>query len=339
MAYLWTPLAFRLGGRGGFVPPVLLRLDGALFPTTPGNAARTCAWWIQTGARCRFRGIVFQGRDDSPSSDALAKVQPGRLALALRVRWGDPLAESVASPGEVFPGSHGWAGVWNLDRLYVDPLGRLRAADASTGRDDGVITGSPASDPEGGLRFVRAGTTGFSAAGDQVDFDHSFTVVWRLKPQEKGKVFLGWGDSVWRSGKKDFFMQAPKSLTRQAGWNPAFTARSDTGFNVYSIAEQPLDSARWTILCARLDLSNTDSAAVQWFMDGTSTGQTTTTRLRYQADLPRDSLVMGWRHADARRFTGSLSDLLILRRAMPQDWIFLTSALFANSAGLVHFQR
>jgi hypothetical protein len=48
---------------------------------------------------------------------------------------------------------------------------------------------------------------------------------------------------------------------------------------------------------------------------------------------------MGWRHADARRFTGSLSDLLILRRAMPQDWIFLTSALFANSAGLVHFQR
>ncbi|MBK8800458.1 MAG: hypothetical protein IPN71_00085 [Fibrobacteres bacterium] len=320
--------------------PVLLRLDGALFPDNARQRGQDLRVVDSDGRAVPFFVESFsrEGRF-ALIRTLLAKVQPGRLALALRVRWGDPLAESVASPGEVFPGSHGWAGVWNLDRLYVDPLGRLRAADASTGRDDGVITGSPASDPEGGLRFVRAGTTGFSAAGDQVDFDHSFTVVWRLKPQEKGKVFLGWGDSVWRSGKKDFFMQAPKSLTRQAGWNPAFTARSDTGFNVYSIAEQPLDSARWTILCARLDLSVTDSAAVQWFMDGTSTGQTATTRLRYQADLPRDSLVVGWRHSDARRFTGSLSDLLILRRAMSEDWIQLYSALSANPTELVHLSR
>ncbi|MBK9576867.1 MAG: hypothetical protein IPK50_03200 [Fibrobacterota bacterium] len=320
--------------------PVLLRLSDTLFPANARMRGQDIRVVDSAGNAVPFFLEAFsrEGRF-ALIRTFLPRTHPSRVAVALRVRWGDPLAESVASPGGVFSERFGWVGAWNLDRTYADPQGRLRAADASFFRDDAVLTGSPASDPEGGLRFSRSGTTGFAAAGDQVDFDHSFTVIWRLKPQERGQTFLGWGDSVWRSGKKDFYLQQPKVNVRQAGWNPAFTARADTGYNVYSISDKSVDSARWTILCARLDLSNTDSAAVQWFMDGTPTGQAATARLRYQGDLPRDSLVVGWRHTDSRRFTGSLSDILILRRAVSDDWIRLYSALLANPAGLVRLSR
>lgn len=320
--------------------PVLIRLEDSLFPASARERGQDLRVVDSAGRAVPFFLEAFsrQGRF-ALIRTFLPRTHPSRVAVALRVRWGDPLAESVASPGGVFSDRFGWVGAWNLDRTYVDAQGRLRAADASSFRDDAMITGSPASDPDGGLRFSRIGTTGFAAAGDQVDFDHSFTVLWRLKPQERGQTFLGWGDSVWRSGKKDFYLQQPKASVRQAGWSPAFTARADTGYNVYSISDKSVDSARWTILCARRDLSNLDSAAVHWFMNGAPTGQSTTARLRYQGDLPRDSLVVGWRHTDSRRFTGSLSDLLILRRAVSDDWIRLYSALLANPDGLVRLSR
>lgn len=320
--------------------PVLIRLADSLFPANARQRGQDLRVVDAAGRAVPFflESFSREGRY-ALIRTLLPRTLPSRAAVALRVRWGDPYAESVASPGGVFSGRFGWVGAWNLDRTYTDATGRLRVADASSSRDDAVITGSPQMDPEGGLRFSRTGTTGFAAAGDQVDFDHSFTVLWRLKAKEVGQVFLGWGDSAWRAGKKEFYLQQAKTLQRQPGWNPSFIARADTGYNVYSIADKSIEPDRWTILCARLDLSRADTAAVNWFVDGLPTGQTTSNRLRYQTDIQRDSLVVGWRHADARRFTGSLADLLILRRAVSDDWISLYCALLSPSTDLVTLQR
>lgn len=320
--------------------PVLLRLSDSLFPTSARERGQDLRVVDSGGHPVPFflESFSRSGRF-ALIRTLLPRTLPSRASIALRVRWGDPLAESVASPGGIFSERFGWAGAWSLDRTYVDAFGRLRAVDASPFRDDAVLTGLFPSDPEGGLRFSKTGTTGFAAAGDQVDFDRSFTVLWRLKPKEIGQVFLGWGDSTWRAGKKEFYLQQAKTLQRQVGWNPAFIARADTGYNVYSIADQSIDSGRWTVLCARRDVATSDSAAIQWFVNGLPSGQTVSNRLRYQSDIQRDSLVVGWRHADSRRFTGSLSDLLILRRAVSDDWIYLYSALLANSADLIRLQR
>ncbi|HOX50003.1 MAG TPA: carboxypeptidase-like regulatory domain-containing protein, partial [Fibrobacteria bacterium] len=275
---------------------VLLRLEDSLFPVGARTRGQDLRVVDSAGKAVPFFVEAFSREGRFALVRALVpRVHPSRLAVVLRVRWGDPLAESVSSPSGVFPGARGWAGAWSLDRQYVDAAGRLRAADASTWRDDAVLTGSLAADPEGGVKFSRLGMSGFAASGDWVDLDHSFTVLWRLKPQDKGQVFLGWGDSTWRACKKDFFLQVPKSLSRQAGWNPAFTARADTDFNVYSVSEKSVESGRWVVLSAVRDLAAGDSA-VQWYHEGAPSGQTTTSRFTYQGDLPRDSLVVGWRH-------------------------------------------
>lgn len=262
----------------------------------------------------------------------------GEKRQVLRVRWGDPLAEPREFPDQVFSRAKGWAGVWDLRRTYWDAARRWRVSDPVWG-DDGLLTGSLAADPEGGLRFSQEGTAGWAASGKGVDFDRSFTVVWRMRPQAKGCVFLGLGDSLWRAGRKEFYLQDPKVSIRAAGWNPGFVARSDTDFNVYSTSQTTLDPDAWTTLAARYDISGRDSAMVEWFRDGVATGQATTGRLRFQGDLDRDSMVIGWRHSQARRFAGTLAELWVLQRPVSNEWIRVASLLLSEKPGLVAVRR
>jgi hypothetical protein len=317
--------------------PLLLHLLGDDFPTTAKPGGEDLRVTDSAGNAMSFYVASWSAATLSARIWVLVpSVRPSDTTQWFRLRWGNPAAEAASDPWSVFSARSGWSGVWNMSRTYVDRLGRRRVPDATSWSSDGVLSGSPTMDPEAGLRFGGAGKDGLAISGAGVNLTGSFTVLVHAKPEVRGAVLLGRGDSSWDHGKKWFLLQDRGATRRIPGWHPAFMGWADTGYNVYSVSNTPVDSARWTFLAAR---HSAEGAAVEWFVDGSNVSTTLTKESIYEGDRARDSLFVGHRHGSANGFRGSMSEIWILSSAVSDDWIRLQAACRVPGSGLVRIRR
>jgi len=319
--------------------PVLVRLDGARFPTSAKPDGSDLRVADSSGVPLPF---CFASWAPSSLSARIWVLMPSVRAADstqwFRMRWGNSAADDVSAPWAVFPASGGWAGSWDLGRNYFDRGGRWRVSDASSRRDDGILTGTPTIDPVEGLHFRAGGRDGLAMSGSGTNLTGNFTVLIHANPELSGIILFGRGDSVWNHGLKQFFLQASKTLVRKRGWYPAFMAWADTGYNVYSVSNTAVDSSAWSLLVARHTLGAGDSGAVDWFIQGAKTTSTLTAPTQYEADKTRDSLILGFRHAEGSRFRGSMSEIWIINRALSNDWVKLQSECRKPAGTLVRFR-
>jgi hypothetical protein len=314
--------------------PILVRLEGSSFPATAKDDGSDLRVADSTGLLLPFHLASWSpARLEAAVWVLVPSVRAADSSQWFRIRWGNPAAADASAPGSVFPASGGWSGAWDLERNYIDPVGRWRVGDAASGRDDGILTGAPTADPVAGLRFTASGRDGLALSGRSANLRGPFTVLIRDRPEAPGIILLGRGDSAWNHGKKAFFLQAQKSTVRKTGWYPAFMGWADTGYNVYSVSNTPVDSSAWTLLVARHTVGTGDSGAVEWFKDGAKVSTTATGAQDYEPDLARDSLIVGYRHASGYRFRGALAEIWILSRSVSDDWIRLEAECRKTGGG------
>ena len=337
-------LEFDLDTRDGIIDaqvdlaPLLLQLEGDDFPESAKPDGSDLRLVDSSG-----KAVPFFVSRWSPASRQgriwflASSIRPSDTTRRFRLRWGRREADPASDPWTIFDTSFGWGGVWNLSRTYLDDQGRRRVADASGWSNDGLVAGAPVEDPSQGLRFRRSGGDGLAISGSKVDLSSDFTVLLMAKPEARGAILLGRGDSAWDHGKKWFTLQERGSNRRRLGWYPTFMGWTDTAYNVYSVAETRVDSGAWTFLAARR--SSDGDGAVEWFVDGSKTATKLSGGTEYEPDRTRDSLFVGARHAAGERFVGSMAEIWILNRPMSDDWIRLQAACRTPGSGLVKIRR
>lgn len=322
--------------------PVLVRLDGRDFPVSARSDGADLQVVDSAG-----RSVPFSVGKWSPLEQVahlwvqVPSIHPRDSTQWFRIRWGDSSGSGYARPWDVFDAGHGWSGVWDLDRTFLDRSGRFRVGDASTWSDDGLLTGAPEREPTGGLRFQPSGRDGLAMSGKGTDLHGDFTVLIRTRPERAGSILLGRGDSAWNHGMKEFFLGAAGSskIVRKDGWYPTFMGWADTAYNVYSVANTAVAPSVWTFLAARHLAGVGDSGAVEWFVDGAKVTTSLTNPLQYETDR-KDSLVLGYRHSQSSRFSGAMAEIWILSRAMGDDWILIQSECRKPGGGtLVRLRR
>lgn len=341
----WTDsLDFFLDTRDGLIDsevdlaPLQLQLDGDDFPDSAKPDGSDLRLVDRTG-----KPVPFVVSRWSPASKQgriwflAGSIQPSDTTRSFRLRWGRSDADPASDPWTVFDAAHGWGGVWNLSRTYLDDQGRHRVVDATGWSNDGVLTGSPTADPVQGMRFTRSGRDGLSMSGSRTNLSSDFTVLLLAKPEARGAVLLGRGDSSWDHGKKWFTLQERGSSRRLPGWHPTFMGWTDTSYNVYSVSETRIDSGAWTFLAARR--STEGDGAVEWFVDGSKTATKIAGGTDFEVDRARDSLFVGFRHGSTSRFVGSMAEIWILNRPMSDDWIRLQAACRTPGGPLVKIRR
>jgi|GEM_PF-1566637 hypothetical protein len=317
--------------------PILVRMDGPEFPASArhdgadlrvldsvGNPLPFCiASWSAASLTAHFwvQVPVVRARDSTQW---------------FRVRWGNPQANDVSTPWQVFSAAEGWAGAWDFDRSYLDRGGVPHVADASSWGDDGLITGAPTSDPVDGLHFKGGGKDGVAASGVGTDLHGNFTVLIRARPENPFASFLLRGDSVWNHNKKDFYLGAAPSvkIVHKSGWYPTFMGFADTSHNAYAVSNVRADSSAWVLLVARHTVAVGDSGAVDWFMGGGKVASTLSGGTWFETDdKVRDSLIVGWRAREVERFRGAMAEIWILDRAVGDDWVLLESECRKDGGG------
>lgn len=320
--------------------PLLVHLLGGDFPVSAKSGGEDLRVTDSVGNAIPFFVSSWSASDLSARIWVLAPaVRPSDTTQWFRLRWGNPSADAASDPWSVFSARSGWSGVWNLSRNYVDRGGRWRVADATSWSNDGILTGAPGTDPVAGLRFGGSGMDGLAMSGSGTNLSGSFTVLIHAKPETRGAILLGRGDSSWDHGKKWFLLQDRGATRRIPGWYPAFMGWTDTAYNVYSVSNTPVDSARWAFLAARRSVGAGSDGAVEWFVDGSKVSTTLTKELGFEDDRARDSLFVGYRHAERSRFQGSMSEIWILSRAVSDDWIRLQAACRSPGSGLIRIRR
>lgn len=337
-------LEFHLDTRDGLIDaevdlaPLQLQLDGDDFPDSAQYDGSDLRVVDHAGDAVPF----FVSRWSPASRQGriwflASSVQPSDTTRTYRLRWGKPDADPASDPWTVFDATEGWGGAWNLSRTYLDAQDRRRVVDATGWSNDGVLTGNPTIDPLQGLHFGRSGGDGLTISGSRTNLSSDFTVLIVAKPEVRGAILLGRGDSTWDHGKKWFTLQERGSDRRRLGWYPTFMGWTDTAFNAYSVSETKIDSGAWTFLAARR--STDGNGAVEWFVNGSKAATKLAGGTDYEADRARDSLFVGFRHGSASRFVGSLSEIWILNRPMSDDWIRLQAACRAPGSTLVRIRR
>lgn len=341
----WTDsLEFFLDTRDGLIDaevdlaPLQLQLVGDDFPDSAKHDGSDLRVVDRTGKAVPF--FVSQWSPNSRQGRIwflASSIQPSDTTMNFRLRWGKTEADPASDPWTVFDPSHGWGGVWNLSRTYLDDQDRRRVVDATGWSNDGVLVGAVKEDPQLGLRFGRSGGDGLSMSGSRTNLSSDFTVLLLAKPEARGAVLLGRGDSAWDHGKKWFTLQERGSDRRRLGWHPTFMGWTDTAFNLYSVSETRIDSGAWSFLAARR--STEGDGAVEWFVNGSKAATKLAGGTDYEPDRARDSLFVGFRHGSTSRFVGSMAEIWILSRPMSDDWIRLQAACRATGGSLVRIRR
>jgi len=338
-------LDFSLDTRDGIIDaevdiaPLQLQLEGDDFPDSSKQdgsdlrmvdlSGKPIPFFVSRWSKANRQGKIWF---------LASSIRPSDTTQRYRLRWGKDDADPASDPWTVFDASHGWGGVWNLSRTYLDDQDRRRVVDATGWSNDGILTGTtPHADPFQGAQFSRSGQDGLSISGSGTNFSSDFTMLIFAKPEVRGAILLGRGDSAWDHGKKWFTLQERGSNRRALGWHPTFMGWTDTSYNVYSVSETKIDSGAWTFLAARR--STDGDGAVEWFVDGSKTATRLAGGTDYEPDRARDSLFVGFRHGSNSRFVGSMAEIWILNRPMSDDWIRLQAACRSPTRTLVRIRR
>jgi hypothetical protein len=303
--------------------PVLLRLDSTNFPFSQARIDGSDLSAMTTGGRrlplevSHWDPVARTGtawlRMDTIAPNTLAKV---------RLLWG---AKSTPLSG-VFDTAGGWSGVWHFSGLWVDAQGRIRTPDATSWRQDGILTGvgTGAGVIAGGLHFalttdrVRIGSPAVTLGRSDFTWE-----AW-VKVDQGDDILMGKdnGDSIWNHGEKRIQLGDCRYGLHGHGpdLTPSLLDHLNDTTNIYLCADTGVQTGQWNHLVLRQTATGSDSVSVRWFVNGVADTAASPSFLS-EPDNASDSLSVG-----GLKQSGDLwiEEMRISRIARSDAWISLS---------------
>lgn len=260
--------------------------------------------------------------DSIPANDSL---------VVAEFLWGRPGTISASDPKTVFDSANGWSAVAPLQTSFLDSAGCAFTPVFSHSTGDGVSISTDGILPDyssQGAWFDGLGQ-GVGIANLALDFGSSdYTVEVWLRPEAEGGIWLSRDNKSggkWDYGERAFYLGEKSGSVNDASGLYPIQVTHGAQFNNYAIADTAVTLNQWVHLAVRRTTISTDSALVQWFMNG-SLMNTLNDRMVDNSDDLNDTLYIATPMFN-RSYQGWVRQLQISHTARNPAWIAFDAAI------------